>query len=132
MKASTSSSLSGPVVWLLTEAYPLEADDINRETCHVNANGLGAIRLDFLDLSYYGDMRSPYCVYWGASDFVCARQASERQTFEIRTSSNSQNTPQTLLFWSNNDTETTAARFWIEIRGSIKNRKFSSVWIKEE
>ena len=129
VKALTNASILvqaiGPsAAWLRTSSHPPEANDVGRQMCRIISAGHGPFLLDFLDLSYNGNIAqgSPYCVHWGESNFVCARQASERQTFEVRTSSNSQNTPLTLLFWSNNYTETKGARFWIEIRGNKPQR----------
>ena len=110
----------GSAVWLRTSSNPPEANDVGRQTCRIFSAGHGSLSIDSLDLSYNRNIvqGSPYCVHWGESDFVCARQASERQTFEVRSSSDSQNTPLSLLFWSNNYTEAKGARFWIEIRGN--------------
>ena len=119
IKALTISSLSGPAVWLRSSNNPMEADDINRQLCRINADGNGTILIDFLDLSYTGNtsQSSPYCVYWGKSDSICANKASERQVFQVQNHSNLHNTSFTILFWSNNYIQTTEARFWIEIRG---------------
>ena len=113
-----STLVSGPTLWLLTQIDPPEAHDIYRHVCLINALGHGTISLDFLDLSYNGNIRGKsYCVYWSESDFICSMKAFKRQTFEVRNSSNSQNSLK-LLFWSNYYTRTPTARFWIEMRGS--------------
>ena len=113
---SSTAPVLHPIVSLVTRNQPPEDNDVYRQMCRIRAERPATVLIDFLDISHdeSATPESPYCVYWPGSH-TCSEKASRRQIYFVETTPTM---PEfTLLFWSNNYTITTTARFWIDIRG---------------